>query len=127
MKRLVQVGLVMLALALFAGEASAQTQAGPGSRLTWTQVASTLADAQALTYRAYFDEGTTGVVLVATCAATATPNSFNCVAPIPAVTPGSHTVQLTAANVAGESPKSVGLQFTMQAVANTPTGLGILP
>ena len=107
--------------------AVSQAQAVPGSRIGWTQAAATLADAQALTYRAYLDGSTTGTTLTTTCAAGATATTFACSAPIPAVTPGPHGVTLSAANAAGESPKSGTLSFTMLAVPNTPIELKILP
>lgn len=105
----------------------AQTPATPGSRFAWTQAAATLADANAFTYRVYLEAAPVGQVLTATCVAGGTPTSFECTAPIPAVTPGPHTVTFTAANAAGESPKSSPFSFLMQAVPGAPTNVRILP
>jgi hypothetical protein len=103
----------------------AQAQAGPTSRFGWSQVATDLPSASGFTYRAYLDASATGTTLTATCTGTASP--FSCTAPIPAVTPGTHTVALTAANVAGESLKSSVTTFQMVAVPSAPTSIVILP
>lgn len=114
MRRLILGGLL-----LWAVEVAAQT-AIPTSKFAWDQGAATLAEAQAYTYRSYSDGAATGVVLSAVvCTGTASP--FVCTVPVPAYTPGTHTVAFTAANLAGESAKSTTLSFTMVIQPSAPT------
>lgn len=120
MKYLLLIGLLFVVTT----PAQAQT-AGPASRFSWTEGASDLAAANGFTYRVYLDASATGTTLTATCTGTASP--FACTSPIPALTPGAHTATLTAANVAGESPKSSVLSFQMVAVPATPGSFTILP
>jgi hypothetical protein len=78
--------------------------AGPTSFFQWTQPAASAAAAQALSYRYYVDGATAGTVVTGvTCTGTTT---ITCEAPVPALTPGNHTVQISAASTAGESAKS---------------------
>jgi hypothetical protein len=84
----------------------------------------TLAEATGYTYRYYPNAVTTGTVLTGvTCTGTTAP--FNCSAPYPAFTPGSHTLQLTAANIAGESVKSPVFSFTFVVVPGNPINIRI--
>jgi hypothetical protein len=101
---------------------AAQT-ATPASRFAFDQVAPDLATANSYTYRYYADGATTGVALTVTCTGTASP--FLCTAPVPAFTPGSHSVTLTAGNTAGESPKSVPFSFTMVIIPAVPANIRI--
>lgn len=104
---------------------SVYSQAVPTSRLGWDQDAPTLADAQAYTYKYYADGSTTGIVLSGvTCTGTASP--FVCSAPFPAFTPGNHRITLAAANLAGESDKSLPLDFTFIVTPGVPRGLRII-
>lgn len=119
--RLVVAGIV--ALSLSGGVASAQTGT-PTSKLAWDQAASDLATAQALTFKYYPDGATTGTVLTGvTCSGTAAP--FVCAVNFPAFTPGSHTVQLTASNAAGESVKSASFSFSFVVIPAAPVNLRI--
>jgi len=113
---------LLLAL-LWSAPLTAQTGV-PGQKFAWDQAAPDLVSAQGYTYRHYPDGAIVGVVFVAvTCTGTASP--FVCEALIPAFTPGSHTVTLSAANVAGESPKSAPFVFTFIVTPGTPANIRI--
>lgn len=99
-------------------------QANPSSRLGWDQPATTLAEASGYTYKYYANTATTGINFTGvTCVGTTAP--FNCSAPFPAFTPGSHTIQITASNVAGESAKSAVFSFTFVVVPGIPVNIRI--
>ncbi len=99
---------------------SALAQATPTSRLGWLQNASSLAEAQAYTYRYYPDNITTGTVLASVvCTGTASP--FSCSASFPTFTNGNHRITLTAANAGGESLGSIPLDFSFVGTVTRPT------
>jgi len=114
-------------LLLVAGAAMAQTPPTPvfsGKALGWDQTAASLDEVISFTYRYYLDGSATGQVLPnITC--TGTTVTFACSSPFPAVTPGPHTIKLTAGNQAGESAPTGALSFTFMLVPSTPTGLRI--
>jgi len=123
MRRSFALACAMAAFVLVAGLA-AQTPGSSAQRFAWDEAAPTLADAQALTYRYYPDGAAAGVTFPAvTCTGAVSP--FTCSAPIPAFTPGNHTITLTAANVAGESPKSGPFVFVFVVIPGTPTNVRI--
>lgn len=122
MKRLV-FSLMFGACLLTAQTVMAQT-AVPTSRLGWDQAAVTPAEASGYTYR-YYPDGAVGGTTVSSVACTGVSSPFNCSISFPAFTPGSHTLQLTAANVAGESVKSASFAFVFVVVPAAPTGLRI--
>jgi len=113
--------LVVALLVVGAGAAAAQV-VPPGSELIWDQPnAATAAIAQAYTFRYYPDAAVVGITLTGvTCAGTA---PIICRAPFPAFTPGPHTITLSAANAAGEGPKSAVFMFTFVVVPSAPTNL----
>lgn len=89
-----------------AGPVTAQTPPAIGtSMLVWDQDAPDLATAQSYSFKYYPDGAAAGTALSGvSCSGSASP--FLCQAAFPAFTPGTHTLVLTANNVAGESPKS---------------------
>ena len=110
----------------------AQTPTLPGDRLGFDQSAATLAEAQSYTYRIYLDAATVGVTIVATCTGAVSP--FSCTAPLPALTTGTHTSQLTASLVLPppdgrivESTKSAVFTFRLFAAPASPSGQRIVP
>ena len=108
---------------LLATIASGQTGT-PASKLTWDQTAPDLASAAAYTYLYYPDGATTSVTLTAvTCTGTVSP--FVCQVAFPAFTPGSHTLTLSASNVAGESAHSAPFAFVFVVVPSVPTNIRI--
>jgi hypothetical protein len=120
MKRLLLACMFVLT---FAGLASAQ-QAGASSSLQWDIAGTDLATVNAYIYRHYDDSAVTGVVFTGvSCVGAASP--FVCTVPFPAFTPGAHTVAVSAANVAGESPRTAPLAFTFLVIPATPTTLRI--
>lgn len=125
--KLIRIALLTTMLAALPLMTFAQTVGGPSSKFGFDQAALTVADANAFTYRAYLDGSAVGVVVTTTCVASAVTSVHTCTAPIPALTPGTHTVQLTAANVAGESLKSAAMSFTIVAVPSAPSSLRIIP
>jgi hypothetical protein len=105
-------------------------QATPTSKLTWTQPNETAITAGQLTYKYYPDNQTTGIALNNVLCVSTTSGGVTlatCNANFPAFTPGSHSLQLTASNSGGESPKSVPFNFTFVAVPSAPISIGILP
>lgn len=102
--------------------ALAFAQATPASTLAWDQPNATAAEAQAFTYTAYADGSATGTVL---SGVTCSGSPVVCTVPFPAFTPGSHTIELTASNSAGTSPKSAPFPFTFVIVPSTPSGIRI--
>jgi hypothetical protein len=68
-----------------------------GNQLQWNQAGPDLPTVQGYVYTALVDGSTTPTSLTATCSGTASP--FTCTAPLPVVTPGQHTMTVTAAQV----------------------------
>lgn len=111
---------------MFVGVTSlAPAQTGtPASKLAYDQSAATLAEAQAFTYKYYPDGSATGTTLTSVVCSGATA-PYTCVVSFPAFTPGTHTLQLTAANVAGESVKSAVFSFTFVVQPTAPANIRI--
>ena len=119
--------LFTVILLLIANVVSAQNpNAVATSKLGWDQEAITLAEVQGYTYKYYADAATTGIALTSVvCAGSVSP--FQCEAPFPAFTPGNHSIQITASNLAGESPKSTPpLDFTFVVTPVTPSRVRII-
>lgn len=114
----------MLVAMMMGSAAAASAQTGtPLSKLRWDMQAATLAEANSYTYKQYADGavlGTTlqGVVCVNSSLPTVQP--YSCDTLFTAFTPGVHTLQVSASNVAGESNKSVVLSFTFVVIPATP-------
>lgn len=115
--------LIVLAILVTPALASAQT-ATSIQKFAWDQTGPSLADVQAYTYN-YYDGNQAGKILTGvTCVLlNATTSTFTCEAPIPAFTPGNHSVTLTASNAAGESAKSGPLAFVFVVTPAAPTNL----
>lgn len=112
---------MMMGLA-FAGTANAQTGT-PLSKLRWDMQAASLAEANGYGYKQYADGATVGVTLAGVlCVNSSLPTTqpYTCDTLFTAFTPGVHTLQIAATNVAGESNKSVVLSFTFVVVPATP-------
>lgn len=119
--------LLVCAACLVATAASAQTPppASAGKSFGWDQAAPSLADANAYVYKFYLNGAAVGVIAApVVCSGAASP--FLCVTLIPAFTPGTHAIQATASNAAGESPKSSPFTFTFIVTPGTPSGFRIL-
>lgn len=122
MKRILVIALVLLSIASIS---NAQSNALPTSKLGWDQPAPTLQDASAYTYKYYADGSSGGgvILLGVTCTGPASP--YSCEVAFPAFTPGDHTLQVTASNLAGESAKSNTLSFKFIVVPAAPQTLKI--
>lgn len=120
--------LFIASLVLFlsmAGSAFAQSNATSTSKLGWDQagVASTV-EAQGLTYKYYLDGSATGTTITGVTCTGVSP-SVSCQATFPVTPAGSHTLTMTASNVAGESLKSTALPFVYVVVPSAPSNLRI--
>lgn len=130
MKKLFIISVVVSILLL---SSLLNAQAVSTSKLAFDIPTSTLAVAQGYAYKYYPDSAVTGTTLATvTCTGTATP--FQCEAPFPAFTPGSHTLTITAVltyvDVNGvsqtlEGAKSTPFTFTFIVNPGTPINLHI--
>jgi hypothetical protein len=123
--------ILLLAFVLTLGSvASVQAQtATPASKLVWDEIGQVSATAGSAAYKAYVDNQTTGTPLSGvSCAAAVSPLNpaadSTCQAPMPALTPGAHTITLTQSIGGAESVKSTALSFTYVVVV-TPTSLRV--
>ncbi len=119
--------LVGLSVGLgFALPVYGQTPAVPSDKLAWTQATSG-ASASQLSYAAFVD-GVRVAIPTATCTAGSAAGTLECQAPLPAMTPGAHSIELIAifsdGTTAVESPKSVPLAVLV-VVVTPPTNLRI--
>lgn len=117
----------LLLVALFVASSSIllNGQATSTAKLGWDQGATTLLEATSYTYKYYADGSAVGTALTGvTCTGSVSP--FQCQVPFPAFTPGNHTIQITATNVAGESDKSSPLDFVFVVNPSSPTNLRII-
>lgn len=117
-------------VALWVPPASAQVAALQSDRLAWDQQAASLADANGFKYQAYLDGAPAGVTLVVDCQGAASP--YTCTARLPPLTPGQHTVQLTAAMVLpdsriAESEKSPVFSFRVFVGPMPPAQIRLVP
>lgn len=123
--------LVLIALVAFSAvPASAQTSAIQADKLGFTQAASSLAEAQAMTFKVYIDAAAAGVALVASCSGPSSP--YACTAPLPPVTTGVHSSQLTSSVTLTdgrviESVKSSVFSFRVFTAPAAPSGQTIVP
>lgn len=122
-------GYLCLCALLIAATVHAQT-AIPTSHLAWDILAPDAATAESYLYRYYLDGAVTGAVFMGvTCATSARfgalPNTQECQVAFPAVTPGTHTLEVSAANEAGESTKSAPFTFTMKVLPGIPSNVRI--
>jgi glucose/arabinose dehydrogenase len=92
-------------------------------RLGWYQQAGGAAELAALRYLLYVDDAPTELVDVS-CDQSARPVGFPCVAPLPALTPGAHTLELSTLSPDGpESPRSAPLRvFVLTQTLRPPRG-----
>src|SRR3990167_1466277 len=116
---------LLIVLALLLVPSLAIAQATIGSRAEWTQESTNLATAQGYTYKYYINTSTVGIAFTTvTCSGTVSP--FTCSSLLPALTPGSYTLSLTASSGSVESTKSNVVSFSY-AVVLPPQGLKIIP
>lgn len=122
MKKIILLALVLLPTSVYA-------QVRPTDKFAWTQDAASITVARAYRYELELDNVVLTTPLVATCTGTASP--FACEAPIPAITPTSHTVRLRAVDSSNAAPLvsdwSDAFTFVMRAAPAKPTGIRIIP
>jgi len=107
----------------------AHAQVKPTDNLMWVQDESSLAIAQGFRYELELDNVVLVEPLKVTCSGIVRP--WNCQAPIPAVTPTTHTIRIRPIDITNADP-IVGpwsdiFTFTMRAVPSKPTGIKIIP
>ena len=83
------------------GGSSGEVQVGAGDRLGWVQPAATTAEVSTFQYAIYID-GTRSVLTGASCSTVAAAAGFDCNAPLPDLTIGSHTIELATFIVDGD-------------------------
>lgn len=116
------------AFVLMALTAHAQTPADPSKKLGWDVPGEAVTVAQASGYNLYVDAATTpiGLQSVVCTSGGASGPLVSCIAPFPAMAPGTHTVTLTQTSGTAESGKSTGLSITFVVVV-TPQSLRVVP
>lgn len=119
---------LVIVVLLISAPALAQ-QASPTDKFTWDQVGANLAQVQGYRYEVEMDGGAPATVTT-TCTGTASP--FTCSAPIPAVTPASHTARIRAVDISVPATPMAGgfslpFTFTMRAVPGVPLNIRIVP
>lgn len=107
----------LLLLLLLPGTVLTAQTATSMSRFAIDQAAPDLATANGYQYLMYVD-ALPGVPVAFSCTGFASP--YACTAPIPAFTPGTHTVSFTVSDVVGESVRSTLLTFTLVVVPTAP-------
>lgn len=124
-KKTVLIIVAMFATLTLLGHA--QAVATRTSALGWNIRAESLADAQAYTYSLYVDTLPPVELANVACETSTGPifGEFLCAALFPALTPGTHSIALTAKLGAEESDKSDPLPIRM-VVVQRPTGLEII-
>lgn len=119
----------ILSVLLFISSAAfAQSAASPTDKFAWNIDAQSLAVAQSYAYEVELDGVVLPTALVTTCSGATAP--YDCAAPIPAVTPSTHTARVRAVDASGTplmGPFSDMLTFTMRAVPAKPGNLRIVP
>lgn len=118
-RHVIAIALSILGVAL---RVDAQT-ATPSSSLAWDQLGQAPALASGATYRLYVDGAVVGsTVASVTCAVGPSVADATCVAPLPPLTAGQHTVTLSQIIDSAESPQSIALTFSVVIVVR-PTSL----
>jgi hypothetical protein len=111
-------------IATLAVKSQAAPPASAAAKFEWDIVAPDLATAQGYTYFRYDDGALNGVAFAnVTCAASAA--GFTCDTPVPAYTPGAHTIQVSASDAGIEGPKSASFAFRFVVVPAAPTSVRI--
>jgi glucose/arabinose dehydrogenase len=110
------------------GGSSGDVQVSGGERLGWSQQAANASELSTFQYAIYID-GNRSVLSGASCGTIAASAGFDCSAPLPILTAGSHIIELAAFAVDGgvlESAKSSPLRVTLRALTLS-SGLPIDP
>jgi hypothetical protein len=118
---------IVALLLLLPVQAHGQTPVTPASTIAWDQQAPSLTAAQGYTYTLQVDGTRQPAPTTATCSGTSAP--YTCQAAFPALTPGPHTIAVSAATVvngvAAESAFSAPLSVLMVVAPAVPANLRI--
>lgn len=124
-----KIGLIVIALALISTAASAQEVVIGSERVAFDMDGATLADVDSLVY-SIADNGAEPTTL-ANVVCTGATQPFVCQAPLPALTPGPHSLTFAATRVVNgkvlTSARSVPLSLLMIAVPATPRNPRLIP
>lgn len=110
--------LLIALLFLFAISIALPSRGQSFTRLAWDQTSPDLISAQNMTYKFYRDGSPTGVVftgVACTASVSTSPvGTYPCSVTFPTSTAGvQHSINVTAGNAAGESPKSLPYTYTL--------------
>lgn len=97
----------------------------PTAQVAWDITGPSLTVVAGYTYRAFFDTDTVGVVMPAACAVTTGTLLFTCQSQLPALTVGTHTVQVSASNSDGAGPRSAVYTFRLVVLPAQPSNVRI--
>ena len=100
-------------------------QATSSMKFGWDQDISADEDVTALTFKYYADDSSVGVPFTGVvCGGTAP--TVSCSVPIPAFTPGVHSIRISASNIAGESALSVPFGFALVVTPAAPRSIRLV-
>jgi hypothetical protein len=118
--------ILLLSLLLVPSIAYSQNPVATASqKFGWDQDIAEGENVPALVFKYYADGSTTGVVFTGViCGGTAP--TLSCTVPIPAFTPGNHSIRISASNIAGESALSVPFDFALIVVPAAPRAIRIV-
>jgi len=122
-----KIALLVASLLIAVASTAAAQNAAPTDKFQFNMVAGSLAEANSYKYELELDGVVQATPLAVTCV---DPSPYTCKAPIPAITPSTHTARVRAVDISGTpivGPFSDLLTFTMRATPAKPTGLTIVP
>jgi hypothetical protein len=93
-------------------------------QLGFDQSGASLTEVQNYGYKMYIDNDVGGINITVTCAGTGP--LFQCITDLPVLPVGTHTIQLTASNFAGESAKSLPFVFDSVITPAPPVSMRII-
>ena len=99
---------------------NAEVPASTGSRLGWSQTALSLLEAQSMGFRVYVDGSP--LPLVATCTQGSTQGRYDCSGPVPAMSPGHHTLEIASLLNGMESARSSPLRVNFSGLTTSLPG-----
>ena len=114
---------------LFISSIAYAQAARPTDKFAWDQAESNLITAQGFRYELELDNTVLPTPLVTTCTGTTSP--FQCLAPIPPITPSKHIARVRAVDMSVPDQPLAGewsdpLEFNMRATPNKPGNLRIV-
>jgi hypothetical protein len=98
--------------------------ADPNDQIAFDQSGASLTEVQNFGYKLYIDNDLSGINIIVTCAGAGP--LFQCITDLPVLPVGTHTIQLTASNFAGESAKSLPFVFDSVITPAPPASIRII-